>query len=110
MASAIVAMIAANRLLTPSLISRGDGGGNPSPEVSDVLSWPKERVKEWLQEECGLSSSVAAKAVEAGVDGATLVELDAAAWNELGVESAVCLLYTSPSPRDATLSRMPSSA
>ena len=89
MASAIVAMIAANRLLTPSLISRGDGGGNPSPEVSDVLSWPKERVKEWLQEECGMSSSVAAKAFEAGVDGATLVELDAAAWNELGLESAV---------------------
>ena len=25
-------------------------------------------------------------------------------------ESMVCLLYTSPSPRDATLSRMPSSA
>ena len=27
-----------------------------------------------------------------------------------GVDSTVCLLYTSPSPRDATLSRMPSSA
>ena len=26
------------------------------------------------------------------------------------VKSGVCLLYTSPSPRDATLSRMPSSA
>ena len=26
------------------------------------------------------------------------------------VESDACLLYTSPSPRDATLSRMPSSA
>jgi len=26
------------------------------------------------------------------------------------VEGDVCLLYTSPSPRDATLSRMPSSA
>ena len=28
----------------------------------------------------------------------------------LAALSAVCLLYTSPSPRDATLSRMPSSA
>ena len=28
----------------------------------------------------------------------------------LAVESYSCLLYTSPSPRDATLSRMPSSA
>ena len=27
-----------------------------------------------------------------------------------GVVPSVCLLYTSPSPRDATLSRMPSSA
>ena len=27
-----------------------------------------------------------------------------------GLLSMVCLLYTSPSPRDATLSRMPSSA
>ena len=26
------------------------------------------------------------------------------------IEAASCLLYTSPSPRDATLSRMPSSA
>ena len=26
------------------------------------------------------------------------------------VELCICLLYTSPSPRDATLSRMPSSA
>ena len=33
--------------------------------------------------------------------------------NEVGLKSEVikyCLLYTSPSPRDATLSRMPSSA
>ena len=28
----------------------------------------------------------------------------------LGTQSHICLLYTSPSPRDATLSRMPSSA
>ena len=27
-----------------------------------------------------------------------------------GVAACICLLYTSPSPRDATLSRMPSSA
>ena len=33
----------------------------------------------------------------------------AKAVSELGV-SKICLLYTSPSPRDATLSRMPSSA
>ena len=31
-------------------------------------------------------------------------------WLELYNPDNVCLLYTSPSPRDATLSRMPSSA
>ena len=33
-------------------------------------------------------------------------------WNKdlLGISTKTCLLYTSPSPRDATLSRMPSSA
>ena len=30
--------------------------------------------------------------------------------NRYGVQRGTCLLYTSPSPRDATLSRMPSSA
>jgi len=34
--------------------------------------------------------------------------LDVAAVAE--AEDGICLLYTSPSPRDATLSRMPSSA
>ena len=31
-------------------------------------------------------------------------------YKDIGVEIKACLLYTSPSPRDATLSRMPSSA
>ena len=31
-------------------------------------------------------------------------------WANLGGVLSACLLYTSPSPRDATLSRMPSSA
>ena len=32
-------------------------------------------------------------------------------WSEfIRLEYNICLLYTSPSPRDATLSRMPSSA
>ena len=31
-------------------------------------------------------------------------------WTEAGIEYEACLLYTSPSPRDRTRSRMPSSA
>ena len=39
---------------------------------------------------------------------AVLVGADPA--SQVYVRNKVCLLYTSPSPRDATLSRMPSSA
>ena len=37
-------------------------------------------------------------------------ETDFVARNALSASPCTCLLYTSPSPRDATLSRMPSSA
>ena len=36
--------------------------------------------------------------------------IDSSGQNLLGHVARTCLLYTSPSPRDATLSRMPSSA
>ena len=35
---------------------------------------------------------------------------NALSWADLIILAGTCLLYTSPSPRDATLSRMPSSA
>ena len=39
------------------------------------------------------------------------IVLDSYVYNEINSDpSKLCLLYTSPSPRDATLSRMPSSA
>ena len=53
-------------------------------------------------------------------DDPTVIELETLAANKLGFEAALfapsgtqtnlCLLYTSPSPRDGLLSRMPSSA
>jgi len=39
-----------------------------------------------------------------------LITAVGAALIATGVHPGACLLYTSPSPRDATLSRMPSSA
>ena len=45
-----------------------------------------------------------------GVRGEAPPETLKVAMNELGGYRNDCLLYTSPSPRDATLSRMPSSA
>ena len=44
------------------------------------------------------------------VEGDMIVEIDALAAGLSGSLNGICLLYTSPSPRDATLSRMPSSA
>ena len=41
---------------------------------------------------------------------ATLVDAAQAYVEQLEAGNKICLLYTSPSPRDATLSRMPSSA
>ena len=37
-------------------------------------------------------------------------KMEDAAKNTAGVQNATCLLYTSPSPRDGLLSRMPTSA
>ena len=39
-----------------------------------------------------------------------IAENDEEVYNLICSEDGICLLYTSPSPRDATLSRMPSSA
>ena len=58
---------------------------------------------DWCGNDLFLSSSDAHFAFFAMFGWPTLfISLDAYAW--------ICLLYTSPSPRDATLSRMPSSA
>ena len=57
---------------------------------------------------------------EIGIDGDTMFtknwaeadggEKERETWIVLKTMLSTCLLYTSPSPRDATLSRMPSSA
>ena len=58
-------------------------------------------LKKWFPIKEGMLSAVV-NHVRA-VDG---IDLDVKRGETLGI----CLLYTSPSPRDATLSRMPSSA
>ena len=48
--------------------------------------------------------------IQNSMSGKTIPGADAALWGEKHMSLPACLLYTSPSPRDATLSRMPSSA
>ena len=54
----------------------------------------------------GFETEIEMEFAPKGLD-ASIVELISQKNNE---PSWICLLYTSPSPRDATLSRMPSSA
>ena len=61
----------------------------------------------------GMAKSLASAAVilsltACGAD--TLDSLEASLANGEDVNISICLLYTSPSPRDGLLSRMPSSA
>ena len=48
--------------------------------------------------------------VRMGINLGLIGELEIPTVNKLFIHTQPCLLYTSPSPRDATLSRMPSSA
>ena len=59
----------------------------------------------------GHSEKMIAKAAQSDADMVFLDLEDAVApSSKVGARKNICLLYTSPSPRDATLSRMPSSA
>ena len=57
----------------------------------------------------GVGKTTVARAVAADM-GWQVIELNASDARNAGAIRKACLLYTSPSPRDATLSRMPSSA
>ena len=51
------------------------------------------------------------KEIECSIDKVAVIDADTISACDLKIRlNGICLLYTSPSPRDATLSRMPSSA
>ena len=58
----------------------------------------------------GSNFYAAARALNMDIDYAKLHSFFSADVNLIRAYYYTCLLYTSPSPRDATLSRMPSSA
>ena len=63
-----------------------------------------------LTKELLSSAGLVLEVDESQQDAVTAVSGSGPAYFFSFVESMICLLYTSPSPRDATLSRMPSSA
>ena len=59
----------------------------------------------------GMSEAAAQWALDQGIDRAIMfTEGEGIPYTGVNPDAFACLLYTSPSPRDATLSRMPSSA
>ena len=90
------------------LINTGISAGFPSPAgdyKQERISLDKELIKN--QEATFFARVSGESMVNAGLEDGDLIIIDRS------IEPAnnkICLLYTSPSPRDATLSRMPSSA
>ena len=72
----------------------------------------KDQLAKLIQEMGELSDNVCkGKDVADDIGDMIVVLINIAERNGLTIEDCLdCLLYTSPSPRDATLSRMPSSA
>ena len=71
-----------------------------------------ECVVDNLEVEDEVASFVCPIGATVNMDATSLMQSIAAVFvcQVIGLELSICLLYTSPSPRDATLSRMPSSA
>ena len=69
-----------------------------------------EKIKTGVTVLSGNKPLVTSYCVMGGAPGTRETDLLAPDKTIKGVDALVCLLYTSPSPRDATLSRMPSSA
>ena len=78
-----------NVITTPNYLNET----HPFCKNNTVVTWPGVGSKDILEYLSGLT-----------------FEREFTQWNENGYDLIICLLYTSPSPRDRTRSRMPSSA
>ena len=88
-------------------LANGAEGYIPPPEqhaLGGYTTWPARTAGLEQQAEPRMTEAVLALLEE--VTG----QSRRSPYPELGAYAEACLLYTSPSPRDATLSRMPSSA
>ena len=65
----------------------------------------------YVEEKDGIfSASISELELEKPAEGSVQIKVSHSSLNYKDALSASCLLYTSPSPRDRTSSRMPSSA
>ena len=87
----------------------GDSFALEDPAASGTLSKKKQAERDRKARDKEKEEKRRAKRKKADARRREQAEQEAAAREEAAREEA-CLLYTSPSPRDATLSRMPSSA
>ena len=71
--------------------------------VSSGIMLQLKKQSNWIQPNVEVTSSSKPVMLQSYLDAVSTVK-------EANISSWDCLLYTSPSPRDATLSRMPSSA
>ena len=71
---------------------------------------PEEKMIEAMYVAAGLGQIIANRAYLAGASGGCQAEIGSGSGMAAGAICYICLLYTSPSPRDGLLSRMPSSA
>ena len=114
-------------MLRSALIIAGAAAFTPAPRIKPVLSLradleeappapapldaPEQSVDEietnMLQD---FTQRMAARGTESNVRDAAQEYVDSVKSNVQVEQSGPCLLYTSPSPRDGLLSRMPSSA
>ena len=85
----------------------GDGMGNRVGDADAAEAAGGDRVAE---DEDADAAAAGGDRVAGNVDAAVAAGGDRVAVDEDGDRGERCLLYTSPSPRDRTRSRMPSSA
>ena len=76
---------------------------NTSIEPSKIIDWVKDKVVEepWLIRYCLRMIPI---------QSVTETDMSKITKDVIKLKDVICLLYTSPSPRDGLLSRMPSSA
>ena len=85
-----------------TLLTVGGSGFNSSSDITNFAfpANPSDSLTEWTMHDFFIDSNIVT----------TFTDSRAIGSIEKEIFNPGCLLYTSPSPRDATLSRMPSSA